>query len=116
MQHHGAVLRELGGDEATVRALATDWTRATVSQRTRAILQYAEKLTRSPDRMRREDVNELRAAGLSDEEVLHVCEIVSYYNFVNRMADGLGVTLESDWPHDLVTAEDPESGHDDPTP
>lgn len=96
------MLRELTGDEATVRALAVDWRDAKLSPRLRAILQYAEKLTRSPDGMRREDAETLREAGLSDEAVLHVCEIVSYYNFVNRMADGLGVTLEPDWPHELL--------------
>ncbi len=108
MQHHGAVLRELTGDEATVRALAADWRDAKLPARLRAILRYAEKLTRSPDQMRREDVETLRAGGLSDEDVLHVCEVVSYYNFVNRMADGLGVTLEPDWPHELVGTADAE--------
>lgn len=61
------------------------------------MLGYAEKLTVSPAAMTAADLIPMRSAGLSDEEMLHVCEVVSYFNFVNRMADGLGVTLEPDW-------------------
>lgn len=49
--------------------------------------------------MERTDVSELREAGLGEEEILHVAEIVAYFNFVNRMAEGLGVRLEDAWPH-----------------
>lgn len=44
--------------------------------------------------MRRADVDALRAAGLSDQDVLHAAEVVAYYAYVNRIADGLGVELE----------------------
>lgn len=44
--------------------------------------------------MRRADVDALRAAGLGDRDVLHVAEVVAYYAYVNRIADGLGVELE----------------------
>lgn len=52
--------------------------------------------------MEEEDVEELRGAGLDDEAILHLVEVVSYFNFVNRMADGLGVSLEEAWPHPEV--------------
>lgn len=52
--------------------------------------------------MEEEDVAELRGAGLDDEAILHLVEVVSYFNFVNRMADGLGVSLEEAWPHPEV--------------
>lgn len=61
------------------------------------MLAYAEKLTLSPAAMTADDLEPMRDAGLSDEAILHVCEIVSYFNYINRMADGLGVTLEADW-------------------
>ena len=61
------------------------------------MLAYADKLTVSPAAMTAEDIVPMRSAGLSDEEILHVCEVVSYFNLVNRMADGLGVSLEPDW-------------------
>jgi alkylhydroperoxidase family enzyme len=47
--------------------------------------------------MAEEDVGALRNAGLRDAEILDVCQVTAYYNYVNRMADGLGVELEEDW-------------------
>ena len=58
------------------------------------MLAYAEKLTRTPARVTRGDVEALRAAGLSDTDVLQLAEVVGYYAYVNRIADGLGVELE----------------------
>ena len=58
------------------------------------MLDYAEKLTRTPAAVRREDVEALRQVGFSDADVLHVAEVTAYYAFVNRIADGLGVELE----------------------
>jgi uncharacterized peroxidase-related enzyme len=58
------------------------------------MLEYAEKLTRTPAAVRREDVEALRQVGFSDADVLHVAEVTAYYAFVNRIADGLGVELE----------------------
>ena len=70
--------------------------RATLPAADQAIVAYAEKLTRSPAATERSDVETLREHGLSDEAILHVAEITSYFNFVNRMADGLGVALEAE--------------------
>ena len=58
------------------------------------MLDYAEKLTRSPAAMEVEDVDALRRAGFSDADVLHIAEVVAYYAYVNRIAEGLGVELE----------------------
>jgi uncharacterized peroxidase-related enzyme len=58
------------------------------------MLNYAEKLTRTPAAVRREDVEALRQVGFSDADVLHIAEVTAYYAFVNRIADGLGVELE----------------------
>jgi uncharacterized peroxidase-related enzyme len=58
------------------------------------MLDYAEKLTRTPAAVRREDVEALRRVGFSDADVLHIAEVTAYYAFVNRIADGLGVELE----------------------
>lgn len=62
------------------------------------MLDYAVKLTRAPDTMSETDITHLRDAGLSDAEILDTCQVASYYNFVNRMAQGLGVELETYWP------------------
>jgi uncharacterized peroxidase-related enzyme len=58
------------------------------------MLDYAEKLTRTPAGVRREDIEALRQVGFSDADVLHIAEVTAYYAFVNRIADGLGVELE----------------------
>ena len=58
------------------------------------MLVYAEKLTRSPAAMVREDVDSLRSFGYSDADILHIAEVTAYYAYVNRIADGLGVELE----------------------
>lgn len=61
----------------------------------RAILAFAEKLALLPAEMSAADVMTLRGHGLSDEAILHVVQIVAYFSFVNRLADGLGVKLET---------------------
>ncbi len=61
------------------------------------MLDYAVKLTRSPDAMGASDVDALRLVGMTDGEILDVCQITAYYNYVNRLADGLGVELEPYW-------------------
>ncbi len=75
-------------------AIEQDYREADLSPRERTILDYAVKLTLRPSEMQRSDVARLRGAGLSDGEILDVCQVTSYYNYVNRLADGLGVELE----------------------
>ena len=59
------------------------------------MLDYADKLTRQPARMDEHDVEALREVGFSDADILHIAEVTAYYAYVNRIADGLGVDLES---------------------
>lgn len=59
------------------------------------MLRYAEKLTRTPNRMTHADVETLRNAGWSDDDILAIAEVTAYYAYVNRIADGLGVEVET---------------------
>lgn len=104
MQHHGAALRGLT-DDRHARSVAGPWRDADLGERLAAILAYAERLTLEPAALAARDVRELRAAGLDDEAILHVAEVASYFNFVNRLADGLGVPLEADWDDPLIEAD-----------
>jgi len=61
------------------------------------MLDYADKLTRTPWEMQRGDLQPLSDAGLSDRDILDLNLVVSYYAYVNRIADGLGVPLEDWW-------------------
>ena len=63
----------------------------------RALLDYAVKLTREPWAMRQADIQVLLDTGWSDGAILDLNLVSSYYAFVNRLADGLGVGLEARW-------------------
>jgi len=57
---------------------------------------YAEKLTREPSRMTAADLDPLRAAGLTDADILDAVQVIAFFNYINRVADALGVDLEAD--------------------
>lgn len=60
------------------------------------MLDFAVKLTKEPTEMRESDVEALRSLGLTDEQVLSVVGITCLFNFMNRLADGLGVDIEAE--------------------
>ena len=60
------------------------------------MLKYAEKLTLCPSDMTKNDIDSLKSAGISDGEILEVNQITGYFNYVNRLLNGLGVTTEGD--------------------
>jgi uncharacterized peroxidase-related enzyme len=91
VNHHAEPLRFYWKDDARVDAVITDWREAPLSARERALAAYADKLTRAPGDATEEDVAALRAQGLSDRDILDVNMIAAYFNFVNRIAAGLGV-------------------------
>ncbi len=97
MTHHGAGLRRLIHDDELVAQLKADYRSADVSAADRAMLDYVHKLTVTPSAVARADVDKLRQAGFSDSGILDICQITGYFNFVNRLADGLGVELEPYW-------------------
>ncbi|MCI0389378.1 MAG: peroxidase [Acidobacteria bacterium] len=84
-------------DDETIAALESDPDAAPVTPRERALVDYALKLTRQPHAVTRDDVARLRAAGLSDAAIHDAAVIAGYFNFVNRVALGLGVELEPEY-------------------
>ena len=79
-----------------VEALAGgDFSQARLSEADRALLQFAVLLTERPGSVSAEDVDTLRAAGFADRAIHDACQVVAYFAYVNRVADGLGVELES---------------------
>ncbi len=60
--------------------------------------QYAEKLTLSPATVGKDDVKTLRDGGWSDREIHDAAQVIAYFNYINRIADGLGVDLEPEFP------------------
>ncbi len=72
-----------------------------------AMLRYAVKLTRTPGAVEPSDVEALRSHGFDDRGILDICQVASYYNYVNRLADGVGVEMEDHWdPDDLTVTLD----------
>jgi uncharacterized peroxidase-related enzyme len=67
------------------------------------MLEYAWKLTRTPHQMGESDVDALRQEGFDDTAILDICQVTGYFNFVNRLADGLGVELEDYWTREALT-------------
>lgn len=61
------------------------------------MLDYAANLTRRPAAVIPDDVQALRRAGFDDRAILDIAQITAHFAFVNRTADGLGVTLEEFW-------------------
>ncbi len=100
MVHHGAALTRESGDPALTEAVASGRF-DDVSGRIAALCRYAFKLTLRPWEMREDDITPLRAEGLSDREIVDANQVVAYFNYVNRVADGLGVELEAYWPEEL---------------
>lgn len=98
MAHHAEALRAEGADEELVAALCRDPERAPLTARGRAVADYAIALTRLQPPPSPTSLQPLRDAGLDDREILHLVQVVGYFNYVNRHADGLGVTLEPDHP------------------
>lgn len=84
-------------DAALVEQLIRDFRQAELREADQAMLEYAAKLTSEPWKMEEADVKALRGAGFSDAAILDINQVTSYYAFVNRLADGLGVELEEFW-------------------
>jgi len=98
--HHRRGLRRLLRDDTLADAIEADWRNAAISEKRKAMLSYAVKLTETPAGMIEADVLELRHHGFSDLDVLHIAEVTAYYAYANRIADGLGIPLE-DWIPDV---------------
>ena len=96
MVHHRRGLRRLLRDDELADAIEADWETAGISDKRKAMLAYAVKLTKTPADMAEVDVVELRRHGFTDTDILHIAEVTSYYAYANRIADGLGIPLE-DW-------------------
>jgi uncharacterized peroxidase-related enzyme len=83
-------------DDEWVARFREDPTGSTRDDRTGAMVRHAIKLSLAPASIRAADVDALREAGLDDRSILDLTLVVAYFNFVNRLADGLGVPLEDE--------------------
>jgi len=61
------------------------------------MLDFAVKLTLTPQQMQRSDVETLRAAGFDDPAISQIVQVTALFNYYNRLADGLGIESEFEW-------------------
>ena len=98
--HHSANMRRLIEDEsraeATYAALACGHPEISFGGKELALLEYARKLTAEVGDMCEADIEALRAAGADDGEILEVNQVCAYFNYSNRLLNGLGVTTRGD--------------------
>lgn len=92
--HHADAFGRHANEPGLQALVATDHTRAKLSPRERALADHAVKLTREPGSVTQEDLARLRKLGLDDRAILDLTLVVSYFNFANRLANGLGLTAE----------------------
>jgi uncharacterized peroxidase-related enzyme len=78
-------------DEEMVRTLETNYEKAPISRQDRVMLDYVIKLTKDATKVRPEDHERLRDAGFDDKAILQITLIASWFNYINRVADSLGV-------------------------
>jgi uncharacterized peroxidase-related enzyme len=84
-------LRRVTLDESLSEAIKRDYRTAELEPADRAMLDYAAKLTLTPVRVSEADVANLRDHGFDDTAILQINLIASFFNYVNRVADGLGI-------------------------
>jgi uncharacterized peroxidase-related enzyme len=95
MESHEKDLRSEVGGESPAFAVQTDYRAAGLAAREIALLDYAVKLTKDPCGVSCGDLESLRSHGYSDEQLVDAVQCIGYFNFINRVLDGLGVDPES---------------------
>lgn len=78
-------------DEDLVKALQEDYRTAPISEQDRAMLDYVAQLTRDATGISRQDHERLRSVGFDDRGILQITLIAAWFNYINRVADALGV-------------------------
>ena len=96
VNHHAESLSRYIRDESLLEQIKLDYSQAEISERLMAICNYAHKLTTLPGKQLQKDLAQLKTFALSDKDLLDITLIVAYFNFVNRIALGLGVAFSSE--------------------
>lgn len=84
------------GDHTLVRHLKTDPASAPLGPQDKAMIDFSLKLTREPSSVTRKDIDGLGEAGFTEEHIVDIVLITCLFNFMDRLADGLGVELSAE--------------------
>jgi uncharacterized peroxidase-related enzyme len=91
MDSHAEFLRKVTLDDSLVEALRNDWRSAPITDAERVMIEYVVELTKDATRISPEHHQKLHAAGFDDRGILQITLIASWFNYINRVADALGV-------------------------
>jgi uncharacterized peroxidase-related enzyme len=91
IESHAEFLRRVTLDEEMVQALKDDYQNAPISEQDRVMLDYVVQLTKDATRISPKDHERLRSVGFDDKGILQITLIASWFNYINRVADALGV-------------------------
>jgi uncharacterized peroxidase-related enzyme len=94
---HADDLRAEGATDETADHAMRDYRKADLSSRERALCDFAVKLTHLAAEVDQADIDALRAQGLDDAAISDAIQVVGYFNYVTRVADGVGIEDESEW-------------------
>jgi uncharacterized peroxidase-related enzyme len=94
---HADDLRAEGATDETADHAMRDYRKADLSSRERALCDFAVKLTHLAAEVDQADIDALRAQGLDDTSISDAIQVVGYFNYVTRVADGVGIEDESEW-------------------
>lgn len=86
---HGASVRQLSGDPDLGEMLVMNFRAADLSDRQRAMLEFAEKVTEQPSKMEESDRQGLRDAGFSDRDIFDIASTAAFFNMTNRVASAI---------------------------
>ncbi len=80
--------------DTQIRLIITDFQTADIDETTKAILEFAVKVTKAAPTVTPADLDHLRSYGLTDEALFAIVEIVGFFSYINRIADAFGVELD----------------------
>jgi uncharacterized peroxidase-related enzyme len=90
------VIEDQNEADALVHAIVRDWRTAPLSAADKALCSYAEKLTLHQDEIEKADIDILRSQGFDDRAIHDATQVIAFFNYITRVANGLGVEPE-DW-------------------
>ncbi len=96
MESHAEFLRRVTLDDAFVAALRADYKTAPISEAERAMCEYVVQITRDAVKIHPGYHEKLRAVGFDDTAILQMTLIASWFNYINRVADALGIGRENE--------------------
>lgn len=94
---HGQAVRQLSGDPQLGEMMVMNYRVAELPPRQRAMLDFAWKLTETPNLVDEADRQRLRDTGFSDADIFDICDVAAFFNYTNRMAHGLDMMPNPDY-------------------